>query len=90
MTRLELPTHRALRRPRLDRARAQQPRPLRRLRADGLGDLRLCLTCGNVGCCDSTPQRHATRHYQNSGHPVMRSFEPGESWRWCYIDERIV
>jgi uncharacterized UBP type Zn finger protein len=52
--------------------------------------LRLCLSCGYVGCCDSTPQRHATRHYQSSGHPVMRSFEPGESWRWCYVDERIV
>ena len=48
--------------------------------------LRLCLTCGHVGCCDSSPNKHATRHYRASGHPVIRSFEPGESWRWCYVD----
>ena len=52
--------------------------------------LRLCLACGNVGCCDSSPHRHATAHHQHTGHPVMRSFEPGESWRWCYVDERLV
>ncbi|AKU16175.1 cation:proton antiporter [Luteipulveratus mongoliensis] len=46
--------------------------------------LRLCLTCGNVGCCDSSVSRHATRHYEETGHPVMRSFEPGEAWRWCF------
>ncbi|YAL82564.1 Na+/H+ antiporter [Dermacoccaceae bacterium W4C1] len=46
--------------------------------------LRLCLTCGNVGCCDSSVGRHATHHYEQTGHPVMRSFEPGEAWRWCY------
>ncbi len=51
--------------------------------------LRLCLTCGKVGCCDSSPGRHATRHFHASGHPVMRSFEPGESWRWCYIDGEV-
>jgi monovalent cation/hydrogen antiporter len=49
--------------------------------------LRLCLGCGHVGCCDSSPERHATKHYQHAGHPVIRSFEPGESWRWCYLDE---
>jgi hypothetical protein len=48
--------------------------------------LRLCLTCGHVGCCDSSPQRHATRHFQETEHPVMRSFEPGEAWRWCFVD----
>ena len=52
--------------------------------------LRLCLTCGNVGCCDSSPRRHATAHFHESAHPVMRSFEPGESWRWCYVDDRLV
>ena len=52
--------------------------------------LRLCLTCGNVGCCDSSPQRHATKHFHRVGHPVMRSFEPGESWRWCFVDEALV
>jgi uncharacterized UBP type Zn finger protein len=59
-----------------------------------LGDrwvhLRLCLTCGNVGCCDSSKNRHATKHFEDSGHPVMRSFQPGESWRWCYVDDAIV
>jgi len=48
--------------------------------------LRLCLTCGHVGCCDSSPNRHATKHYQGTGHPIMKSFEPGENWGWCYID----
>lgn len=52
--------------------------------------LRLCLTCGHVGCCDSSPNRHARRHFQASGHPIIRSFEPGESWRWCFVDEAEV
>ncbi len=51
--------------------------------------LRICLSCGNVGCCDSSVGRHASRHFTRTLHPVMRSFEPGESWRWCYLDERI-
>ncbi|MFN2399440.1 MAG: ubiquitin carboxyl-terminal hydrolase 14 [Gemmatimonadaceae bacterium] len=49
--------------------------------------LRLCLSCGHVGCCDSSPNRHATKHYGASRHPIVASFQPGESWRWCYIDE---
>jgi len=49
--------------------------------------LRLCLTCGHVGCCDNSPGRHATRHFHNTGHPLIRSFERGEDWGWCYIDE---
>ncbi len=49
--------------------------------------LRLCLTCGHVGCCDSSPARHATAHFHETNHPVIRSFEPGETWRWCYVDE---
>jgi len=48
--------------------------------------LRMCLTCGFVGCCDSSPGRHAVRHFQETGHPVMRSIEPGEAWAWCYVD----
>ncbi|MFG3494923.1 UBP-type zinc finger domain-containing protein [Streptomyces sp. NPDC047928] len=52
--------------------------------------LRLCLYCGHVGCCDSSPGRHATRHHQETGHPVVRSFEPGERWRWCFVDGSIV
>ncbi len=51
--------------------------------------LRLCLTCGHVGCCDSSPNRHATAHFRETGHPVVRSFEPGEAWRWCYEDDQI-
>jgi uncharacterized UBP type Zn finger protein len=51
--------------------------------------LRLCLECGHVGCCDSSPRRHATAHHEKSGHPVIRSFEPGEFWRWCYVDEQL-
>jgi monovalent cation/hydrogen antiporter len=51
--------------------------------------LRLCLTCGNVGCCSSTPGNHAERHFHDAGHPVMRSFEPGEAWRWCYADDLL-
>lgn len=50
--------------------------------------LRMCLTCGNVGCCDSSQGKHADRHYDEVGHPVMRSVEPGEAWRWCYVDQR--
>lgn len=49
--------------------------------------LRLCLTCGHVGCCDNSPERHATRHYEATDHPLIRSIEPGETWSWCYPDE---
>jgi uncharacterized UBP type Zn finger protein len=52
--------------------------------------LRLCLSCGHVGCCDSSENQHATQHYEETTHPVMRSFEPGEDWRWCYADEMVV
>lgn len=49
--------------------------------------LRLCMDCGHVGCCDSSPEKHGTKHFEETGHPVMRSFEPGEAWRWCFVDE---
>ena len=49
--------------------------------------LRLCLSCGHVGCCDSSKNKHATKHYHSSKHPVIRSFEPGENWHYCYVDE---
>ncbi|MFJ5834262.1 UBP-type zinc finger domain-containing protein [Streptomyces sp. NPDC093089] len=52
--------------------------------------LRLCLSCGHVGCCDSSAGRHATGHFSSTGHPVMRTFEPGEAWRWCFVDGSIV
>lgn len=48
--------------------------------------LRLCLTCGHVGCCDSSKNRHATKHFRAVKHPLVRSIEPGESWIWCYAD----
>jgi uncharacterized UBP type Zn finger protein len=58
------------------------------LRAGGVWvHLRLCLTCGHVGCCDSSPNRHATKHYHSAQHPLVQSFEPGEEWVWCYADE---
>ena len=49
--------------------------------------LRMCQTCGRIGCCDSSPNRHATKHAHAAGHPVLRSVEPGEDWSWCVIDE---
>ncbi|GGK77112.1 hypothetical protein Sme01_42880 [Sphaerisporangium melleum] len=49
--------------------------------------LRTCLTCGHVGCCDSSPSRHASAHYGTTGHAIAESFEPGEDWAWCYSDE---
>jgi uncharacterized UBP type Zn finger protein len=52
--------------------------------------LRLCRVCGHVGCCDSSPGQHATRHFHETKHPVMRSIEKGESWTWCYVDEQMV
>ena len=52
--------------------------------------LRLCMTCGHVGCCDSSPNRHASRHWRETGHPVMKSYEPGEEWAWCYADEKMI
>jgi uncharacterized UBP type Zn finger protein len=49
--------------------------------------LRLCLECGHVGCCDSSPNRHATKHFVATEHPLVQSLEPGEDWIWCYVDE---
>ena len=51
--------------------------------------LRACAACGNVGCCDSSEGNHASAHFKETGHPVMRSIEPGEAWRWCFVDEVI-
>ncbi len=52
--------------------------------------LRLCETCGHVGCCDSSKNRHATKHFRQTKHPIMRSLEPGENWGWCYVDEVMI
>jgi hypothetical protein len=54
---------------------------------DGWVHLRICLQCGHIGCCDSSPNRHATAHAKADGHPLIRSLEPGEEWSWCYVDE---
>ena len=51
--------------------------------------LRICLMCGHVGCCDSSPNRHATKHFQHTSHPLVRSAEPGERWIWCYVDQIV-
>jgi hypothetical protein len=49
--------------------------------------LRMCMSCGKIGCCDSSPNRHASRHAREDGHPIARSAEQGEDWSWCYVDE---
>jgi len=78
----------------LDQIRDVQPDSRRCEACVALGDtwvhLRMCLTCGRVGCCDSSKNRHASRHAASEGHPIARSVEPGESWRWCYVDEVVV
>lgn len=59
-----------------------------------LGDswvhLRLCESCGHVGCCDSSKNRHATKHFRKTKHPIVRSIEPGEDWGWCYADDLMI
>jgi hypothetical protein len=52
--------------------------------------LRECLTCGHVGCCDNSPNKHATKHFHATTHPIISSAEVGETWAWCYIDERVL
>jgi hypothetical protein len=52
--------------------------------------MRLCLTCGHVGCCDSSPNKHARKHFHHTQHTIVQSFEPGEDWCWCYVDETYV
>ncbi len=59
-------------------------------RGDTWVHLRMCKTCGHVGCCDSSKNKHATRHFQETGHPIMQSFESGERWMWCYVDQGYV
>ena len=49
--------------------------------------LRMCLSCGHIGCCDSSPNRHATKHFHETRHAIMRSAEPGEKWGWCFVDQ---
>ncbi|MBV9356418.1 MAG: UBP-type zinc finger domain-containing protein [Chloroflexi bacterium] len=58
--------------------------------ADSWRHLRLCMSCGHVGCSDDSRKRHATRHFRATQHPIMRSFEPDESWGWCYVDQVLL
>lgn len=53
-------------------------------------NLRLCLTCGHVGCCDDSKNKHATAHFHETTHPVMQSLKPGETWRWCFVDKALM
>lgn len=52
--------------------------------------LRLCRTCGHVGCCDDSPNRHATKHFRATSHPIIEGYDPPEGWGWCYVDEEFV
>jgi uncharacterized UBP type Zn finger protein len=56
-------------------------------KGDSWVHLRICLTCGHVGCCDSSKNKHATKHFDSTKHPIVRSIEPREDWGWCYVDE---
>ncbi len=58
--------------------------------SDSWVHLRLCMICGHVGCCDSSKNKHATKHFHETRHPIIRSFEPGENWNWCYVDEIMI
>ena len=61
------------------------------LKTDGWWvQLRLCLVCGHVGCCDDSPGKHATKHFHRTQHPIISSLEPGEDWGWCYVDELMM
>jgi uncharacterized UBP type Zn finger protein len=74
--------------------------PMAKPRASGceeclkMGDdwvhLRVCLECGHVGCCDSSKNKHATKHFHATKHPLMQSIEPGEDWKWCYVDDLML
>ena len=52
--------------------------------------LRECLVCGHIGCCDSSKNKHATKHFHVTDHPLLRSFQPGDNWIWCYVDEVVM
>ncbi|MFI5046190.1 MAG: UBP-type zinc finger domain-containing protein [Acidimicrobiia bacterium] len=52
--------------------------------------LRMCMVCGHVGCCDNSPNRHATKHFHGTGHPIVQSYEPGEDWWYCYADDLVL
>lgn len=78
----------------LDQIREVSPRSNGCEECLAMGDtwvhLRLCLTCGHVGCCDNSKNRHASKHFRAAQHPIIRSLERGENWRWCFIDDKMV
>jgi uncharacterized UBP type Zn finger protein len=78
----------------LDRMRPVRPRTRACEECPLIGSpwvhLRLCMTCGHVGCCDSSPNRHARSHAYATGHPIVSSLEPGEDWLWCYVDNVLL
>jgi uncharacterized UBP type Zn finger protein len=79
----------------LDQVRDVEPRTLRGceecLRTNSWWvHLRLCLICGHVGCCDDSPNKHATKHFHATQHPIIKSIEPGEDWGWCYVDQLLI
>ena len=72
--------------------KARTPEGCEECLASGMGwvHLRICMTCGHVGCCDSSVGKHATKHFQETDHPIVDSYEPGEDWGWCYVDEAFL
>lgn len=75
----------------LDQVRKVEPRSAGCEECLATGDswvhLRMCMACGHIGCCDSSSNKHARRHFQDTGHAIMKSAEPREDWGWCYLDE---
>ena len=57
---------------------------------DSWVSLSMCMTCGHIGCCNSSKNRHATKHFNDTNHPIMKSVTPGEEFMWCYVDERYL
>lgn len=80
--------------PHVDEAHDLQPKERACEECVKMGDrwvhLRICLICGHVGCCDSSKNKHATKHFHQTTHPIIRSIEPGEDWGWCYDDELML
>jgi uncharacterized UBP type Zn finger protein len=78
----------------LDFVRTDEPRSRGCEECLKMGDtwvhLRLCRACGHVGCCDDSKNRHATKHFHATHHPIITSIEPGEDWSWCYVDEVVL
>jgi uncharacterized UBP type Zn finger protein len=68
----------------------QKQKAVKNVKRLWMSGLRLCLSCGHVGCCDSSKNKHATKHFRGTEHPIIKSFEPDEDWKWCYVDETFM